>query len=214
MKEKITITIADDHVVFRQGLMALLKQLNNIKVINSVNNGKELIESLKLTRPDIVLMDIEMPVMNGRVTIEKLKQKYPDQKVIIMSMHFSDVYVYDFIKNGANGFLSKNCDIDKLVNTINTVYEKGICYDGDIAGAMASLIKKQELNSKASIKSLSKRELEIIKLICEKKSITEIAEILSLSPRTIQVHRYNISKKTRTKSILDLVDYARQNLLV
>lgn len=216
MSKLIHIGIADDHLVLRQGLISLLKEYDHLNVIISVNNGKELMDALKNSKPDIILLDIDMPVMNGREALEKINVKYPKVKVIIISQHFNDAYIIEFIKNGARGFLPKNCDIDKIVDAIQLVHEQGEYYDNKVSATMAAVLKKSPtaVNEVVPDTEFTKREIEILKLICSKKSNIDIAEVLNLSVRTIEGHRYNISKKTDTANTIELIEYAFQNNLL
>ncbi len=215
MSKTIHIGIADDHLVLRQGLISLLKEYDNLNVVVDVNNGKELLDSLKRNKPDIILLDIEMPIMNGREALEKMQFKYPLVKVIIMSMHFNDAYIIEFIKNGACAFLPKNCDIDKIVDAIYSVYEIGYYYDNRVSSAMAAILKKSVPREDVVFgMEFTKREIEIIRLICLKKSNIEIAKAVNLSVRTVEGHRYNISKKTNINNPVDLIDFAIHNKLI
>jgi DNA-binding NarL/FixJ family response regulator len=213
MTKPIHIGIVDDHLVLRQGLVSLLKEYDNLNIIISEDNGKELMAALKNSKPDIILLDIEMPVMNGREALEKIKIKYPKIKVIMMSQYFDDSYIVEFIKNGACAFLPKNCDIEKIVDAIHMVYEHGHYYDNKVSAAMAAMLKKSPstINEVVPDTEFTKREVEILKLICAKKSNIDIAEELSLSVRTIEGHRYNISKKTNTSNTIELIEYAIHN---
>lgn len=215
MSKTIHIGIVDDHLVLRQGLMMLLKEYENLNVILDAGNGKELLTALRHKTPDVVLLDIEMPVMNGRETLDRVKEKYPKVKIIIMSMHFNDAYIIEFIKNGACGFISKNSDIEKIVDAIQSVYELGYYYDHKVSVVMAEMIKRiPGINGVVPETDLTKREIQIIKLVCNKKTNIDIARLLNLSVRTIEGHRYNISKKTNTTNSLELVDYVIQNNLM
>lgn len=215
MSKTIHIGIVDDHLVLRQGLMMLLKEYENLNVILDAANGKEFLSALRHKTPDVVLLDIEMPVMNGRETLDRVREKYPKLKVIIMSMHFNDAYIIEFIKNGACGFISKNSDIEKIVDAIQSVYELGYYYDHKVSAVMADMIKRiPGINGVVPETDLTKREIQIIKLVCNKKTNIEIARLLNLSVRTIEGHRYNISKKTNTTNSLELMDYVIQNNLM
>jgi DNA-binding NarL/FixJ family response regulator len=212
MHQQIKIGIADDHLILRQGLIAILKEYSHLNIIIDVNNGQELMLELEKQIPDIILLDIEMPVMNGREVLEKVQQKYPNIKVIIMSMYFNDSYIIEFIKNGACAFLPKNCDVDTLIDAINTVYERGHFYDEKVSEAIVRLLKQIPKIEKIIPKAeFTNRELEIIEMICLKKTNLEIAETLHLSVRTIEGHRYNISKKTNTSNTLELVEFVIKN---
>jgi DNA-binding NarL/FixJ family response regulator len=216
MSDLIHLGIADDHLVLRQGLISLLKEYDNLNVIISANNGKELMQALKSSKPDIILLDIEMPEMNGREALERISIKYPKIKVIIMSQYFEDGYIVEFIKNGACAFLPKNCDIEKIVDAITYVHEHGYYFDNRVSMAMADMLKKMPspATSLAEDADLTKQELKIIHLICAKKTNTEIAESLHLSVRTIESHRYNISKKTGTTNSIELMEYSKKNDLL
>jgi DNA-binding NarL/FixJ family response regulator len=216
MKKRIHLGIADDHLVLRQGLISLLKEYDHLNIVLSVNNGKELMEELKKTKPDIILLDIEMQLMNGREALEKIKIEYPQIKVIIISQYFTNAFIIEFIKIGARGFLPKNCDIEKIVDAIQLVHENGEYYDNKVSSAMAEALKNapSEIDELVTKTELTKRELEILKLICQKKSNSEIANILFLSIRTVEVHRFNISKKTNTSNTLELIEYSYLHHLI
>jgi len=216
MKKRIHLGIADDHLVLRQGLISLLKEYDHLNIVLSVNNGKELMEELKKTKPDIILLDIEMPLMNGREALEKIKIEYPQIKVIIISQYFTNAFIIEFIKIGARGFLPKNCDIEKIVDAIQLVHENGEYYDNKVSSAMAESLKNapSEIDELVTKTELTKREFEILKLICQKKTNSEIANILFLSIRTVEVHRFNISKKTNTSNTLELIEYAYLHHLI
>lgn len=215
MKKKIHIGIVDDHLVLRQGLKMLLKEYDHMNVILDASNGKELLDALRTSMPDVILLDIEMPVMNGREALDKVLTKYPKLKVIMMSTHFNDGYVIEFIRNGACGFISKNSDIEKIVDAIQSVHELGYFYDHKVSAVMARMIKRlPAVTTLIPDTEFTKREIEIIKLVCNKKTNNDIARLLNLSVRTIEGHRYNISKKTNTSSTLDLIDFVAQNNLL
>ncbi len=211
MKNVIHIGIADDHKLLRQGIISLLSEYDNLNVIVDVNNGKELLEALKKSKPHVILLDIEMPIMNGKEALDKILVKYPEVKVIMMSMHFNDAYIIEFIQQGARGFLPKNCDIDKIVDAIHSVHEVGYYYDNKVSTAMVNMLKKSPVvNSVVCTTEFTKRELQILKMIYRKKTNSEISAALHLSVRTIEGHRFNISKKSLTNSPEDLIDFIRK----
>ena len=217
MKKPIRIAIVDDHIILRQGLMALLNEYEEIKIVFDASNGQELMDKLKSSKPDVVLLDIAMPIMNGREALEKMQLQYPEIKVIIMTQYFHDEHIIEFIRSGANAFLPKNCDIDKLLDAINHVYEHGFYYDNRISVVMANLLKKtppNNINKVVADTEFTKQEIKIIKLVCLKKSNAEIAEQLFVSVRTVESHRYNISKKTNTSNTIELIEYAERNGLL
>lgn len=212
MKKPIHIAIVDDHVIMRQGLISLLAEYEEINILFDANNGKELMDNLKTSKPDIVLLDIAMPVMNGKEALEKMQLKYPKIKVIIMTNYFHDEHIIEFVKAGANAFLPKNCDIDKLLDAINYVYEHGHYYDNRVSAILAAMLKKTPIANKVVADTeFTKQEIKVIKLVCMKRSNAEIAEELHVNIRTIESHRYNISKKTNTTNTMDLIEHAVKN---
>jgi DNA-binding NarL/FixJ family response regulator len=212
MKKPIYIAIVDDHIIMRQGLISLLAEYNEINILFDANNGKELMDNLKSSKPDIVLLDIAMPVMNGKEALEKMQLKYPKIKVIIMTNYFHDEHIIEFVKAGASAFLPKNCDIDKLLDAINYVYEHGHYFDNRVSSILASILKKTpSANKVVADTEFTKQEIKIIKLVCMKRTNAEIADELHVSIRTIESHRYNISKKTNTTNTIDLIEHAVKN---
>lgn len=212
MKKPIHIAIVDDHVIMRQGLISLLAEYEEINILFDANNGKELMDNLKTSKPDIVLLDIAMPVMNGKEALEKMQLKYPKIKVIIMTNYFHDEHIIEFVKAGANAFLPKNCDIDKLLDALNYVYEHGHYYDNRVSAILAAMLKKTPIANKVVADTeFTKQEIKVIKFVCMKRSNAEIAEELHVTVRTIESHRYNISKKTNTTNTIDLIEHAVKN---
>ena len=213
MKQEITIGIAEDHVMVRQGLISLLKEFDGFNVIFDVNNGQELIEELALRKADIILLDIDMPVMGGKEALAIIRERFPDVKVIIISMHFDNLHISEFIKNGANSFLQKSCYFEELFTAINSVYEYGRYYNESVSRALAKEFTGQ--NSKrpnAQEIKFTKRELEILTLIQNQKTNEEIATMLCISSRTVEWHRSNLIHKTGSKHTQDLIQWANQNL--
>ena len=147
---------------------------------------------------------------------KKINLKYPKIKVIIITHYFNDAYIIEFIRNGARGFLPKNCDIEKILDAIQAVHEIGEYYDNKVSATMAAVLKKSPtaVNEVVPDTEFTKREIEILRLICIKKSNIEISNALNLSVRTIEGHRYNISKKTNTANTIELIEYALQNNLL
>lgn len=212
MKKIIHIAIVDDHQITRDGLISLLKEYDEVQVLFDAGNGKELLDKLKVHRPDIILLDIAMPIMNGKEALEKIQLKYPKIKVIMMSQYFDNGHIIEFIKSGASAFLPKNCNIDKILDAIYAVHETGEYYDNKVSAAIAAVLKKTPTNLKVVADTeFTKQEIKIIKLVCLKKSNAEIADELNVSVRTIESHRYNISKKTNTSNTMDLIDHAVKN---
>ena len=210
--DKIKVIICDDHQILVQGLKSLLKDSEEIEIIATANNGQELLETLKNKKPDILLLDVDMPVMDGYETLKQVKSKYSSIKVISLTIHLDKTIIQKMMETGASGYLLKNINKSELSEAIRKVYS-GKIYISD--EATNSLLDKEKLEVKTaqldeSVEELTKREIEILKLIAEGYSNTEIGGILYISPRTVDTHRTNIMKKLNVKNIAGLIKYAVQ----
>lgn len=212
MSKSIKIAIAEDHDLMRQGLVSLLDSEENISVVFDVENGARLFDELKKKKVDVVLLDLEMPVLNGHQALKILSARYPEVAVIVVSMHYSDSFISESIASGAKGFLPKNCDIDKVVDAIYAVLDEGYYFDDKISKALLKRVMKNEgQKNNYTQDPLTSREHQIVELVCSGKTNKEIANLLCLSVRTVEVHRNTINKKTNTKNIASLVTYAIKN---
>lgn len=212
MKKPIRIAIAEDHDLFRQGLVSLLDHEEEIQVVLDVGNGQELIDQLRKQRVNVVIMDLEMPVLNGQSALKIIRSKLPAPKVIILSMHYSDEFISETIRLGASGFLPKNCSIDKMVDAIYAVHEQGYYFDDKVSKELLfKLVRNDDFKPTFQTENISEREREILDLICAEKTNLEIADMLNISNRTVEVHRKNLLKKTNAKNVVGLVIYAIKN---
>lgn len=214
MKKQIQLGIVEDHSIVRAGLVSMLKEYERIKILFDVSNGLELLDKLKTNKPDIILLDIEMPRMDGRVALEKIKKNYPKLKVIIITAFSEHAHIVEFIKMGVNSFLPKDCKIDELTEAIYSVQETGTYFDRHVSNVIAKELAEPSHTHSVEDASLSKQEIEIIKLICENKTSKEIAAIQSLSLKTIEFHRSKILRKTSSKNVAALVKYALHNKII
>lgn len=211
----VKIAVVDDHLLFRTGIVSLLKDYDHLDVIFQASNGVELLAMAAENPPDVVLLDIQMPEMDGIKATVRLKELYPDIKIIILTMHNEDEYIFDLMRKGANGFIPKNKSLDVLVDAIDSVIEKGYYYNDQITHALLNVNDEHlSVPGNAHPLELTGRELEIVKLICAQKSIREIANILEISPRTVDTHKNNIFLKTGAKNIIGVALYAVQNKLI
>ncbi|MGQ1909278.1 response regulator [Marinifilum sp. RC60d5] len=204
MKKQVRIAVVDDHKLFREGLKFLLEQQTDYYEIKEASNGKELLKLLSYWQADIILMDIEMPVMNGIEASLQVSQKYPDTKIIALSMHANENYYSEMINAGAKAFLLKNSRFEEVQQAIEAVNSNNSYFSTEI---LESIIKN--LNHKEKHKSdLTHREIEILYNICKGLSNQEIASQLCISKRTVDKHRENILLKTESKNTASLVVYA------
>lgn len=211
--EKIHVSIIDDHSLFRNGLKLLLSAFREIEVINECSNGKEFIQSLETVKHEIVLMDIEMPVMNGIDATKEAIIKVPGLKVITLSMFGEEEYYYKMIDAGVKGFILKNSDIDEVIKAIKSVKNGGTYFSQEILYNVVKNIREVRKTEQLQLQ-LSQRENEILELICKGLSNQEIADSLCISKRTVDKHRANILSKTDTKNTASLVMFAVEHKLI
>jgi DNA-binding NarL/FixJ family response regulator len=210
---KIEVIIADDHQMVAEGLKSLIEFDGEIVVKHIAPHGRELIRLLNFTEPDVVLMDIDMPVMNGFEAMQQIHKDFPDLKVIIVSMHEEKGLVKKMTDAGAKGFLFKNSDRDELIWAIKSVLEGRTYFTSKLT---MNLINEkssgQTMNtSDTKIASLTEREIEILKFIADGLSNKEIGEKLFISHRTVDTHRTNLMKKLDVNNIAGLIRYALKN---
>ncbi|HTL81244.1 MAG TPA: response regulator transcription factor [Bacteroidia bacterium] len=215
MSQSYKIAVVDDQQLFRKGLISLFQEFEELNVVIEASNGKEFLDKLKCKDPDVVFLDLEMPVMSGIETTEVLKSKFPELKIIILTMHNDEEIILHLIEKGAHGFLLKDEPIENLVDAVYSVMETGYSFNDRVSNAMIrSLVKSKKITPKFSDGKLSDREIEIVKLICKEYSNREIAEKLSLSVRTVDGHRDNIMSKIKAKNVVGVVMYAVKNNLL
>ena len=205
----IRVMIVDDHTIFREGLRSMIEKTPGITVAGEAKSGKTAVELARELLPDIVIMDIVMPDMNGIETTRELVGILPQIKIIGLSMHDDMHFATEMLKAGASGFLLKDCAFEELVDAINTVSAEGVYLSQKTGECMIrdyiSLLSKGN-NSAVSI--LSPREQEILRFVADGKSTKEIAAHLGVSVKTIETHRLNIMEKLEIKNMAELVKYA------
>jgi len=207
---KIKVLIVDDHPLVIEGLKSLLSVNRDIKVLESCNNGKEALDFLEENQVDIVLLDINLPDMNGIDVCELITAKYKNVSVIGLSTYGERSIINQMISNGAKGYLLKNVTETELVEAINKVY-RGNCYFGvEVQKAMANTI----FHSLGNTPRLTKREKQILKLVVSGKTNNKIAEDLFISPLTVETHRRNLMKKMNASNTASLVKLAIEKSLV
>jgi len=210
--EKIKIIIVDDHHLFRNGLRLLLESIPDFEITGEASNGVELLKVMDGTEADIILMDINMPVMDGIDATVQVLKKNPDIRVIALSMYGEEDYYYKMTDAGARGFLLKDSDISEVKEAIYTVRRGGTYFSQQLLQNVIQKIKHRE--SETKVATLSRREKEILEKICEGLSNQEIANALFISKRTVDKHRANLLEKTNSKNTASLILYAIKNKLI
>lgn len=215
-RKKMTVLIAEDHTVVRQGLSALINRQPDMQVIGEAGDGKEAVEKTKELCPDVVLMDIAMKHMNGLEATARIKKMAPEVKVLVLTMYENEEYIFQILRAGASGYLLKEAAMNDLISAIKAV-KKGESYLSPSISkkVIEDYIRRAELGEKATINDiLSDREREILQLIAEGHTYDDIASILCISKKTVETHRANIMDKLNIHDKVGLVKYAIRKGLI
>jgi DNA-binding NarL/FixJ family response regulator len=200
----ITVIIADDHPIVRDGFKKMISKSKEIKLVGEAENGEELIKVARLLKPDVIIADIRMPVMDGIEATKKIKAILPETEIIALSM-FNDLnVVVDMLNAGAKGYILKNAGKEQITEAIKTVYEKKPYYCSDTLDVLRNRTDTKK-------PALTKKEIEIIKLICKEYSTKQIASSLYLDIRTVEWYRNQILDKLNLKNTAGIVMYAAKN---
>lgn len=211
----INLAIADDHKIFRKGLKAMLEDYDHLHLLFEVGNGQEMIRQLSSNRPDVILMDIKMPEMDGLQATAYIHAQFPEIKILALSMYNDDKYILDMIKAGASGYLLKNAEPEEIVAAIVMVYQKGFYFNDHLSGTLVKeLLGNRAHQPVTGAVELNEREIDILKLICEEFTNVEIADKLFLSVRTVEGYRTRLFEKIGSKNIAGLVMYAVRNDII
>jgi DNA-binding NarL/FixJ family response regulator len=207
---KIKILIADDHSVVREGIKSMLNDVSDFAFVGEAENGKEAIEKINVLFPDIIIMDISMPVMTGIEAIKIIKKDYSEVKTIVLTIHSEKEYIEQIYKSGATGCLYKNAGKHEFESAIRAIYKGENYFSTDISNALL----KEHFSPHDKENSLTQRELQILKLIVEEFSNHEIADNLFISVRTVETHRKNLMQKLNIDSTIGLIKYAVKKGLI
>ncbi len=212
---KLKIYIVDDHKLFREGLKLLLSTQDFVQHIYEASNGREFVENLSIADCDVVLMDIEMPEMNGIEATEKALRMKPDLKVIVLSMYGDEQYYYKMVDAGVKGFVLKSSGIEKVIAAIHAVAEGENYFSEELLmNILNSMRGGNSVGTEISDNEISEREMEILYHVCLGLSNQEIADKLFISKRTVDKHRANLLSKTGCRNTAALVMYAIKNKMV
>lgn len=212
MSKHCDILLVDDHTLFRSGLKTLLGEVESYTIAGEASNGVEMLSFIQDHLPDLVLLDIDMPQMNGIEAAERALAMYPDLKIITLSMYGEEDYYFKMVSLGVKGFLLKNSELKDVIAAIDTVSDGGTFFSQELLFNLASNLKYAHTASFGDM--LSEREAEILLHICRGESNSEIADTLFISKRTVDKHRANILSKTGCKNTANLVVFAIKNNLV
>ncbi|MGL1885909.1 MAG: response regulator transcription factor [Reichenbachiella sp.] len=213
---KIKVILADDHVIVRNGIRILLESNGDVEVIAEASNGMEALEKSREFKPDILISDIRMPIMNGIEATAKLKDYSPNTKALILSMHDDEEYIIKSIESGASGYLLKDTTKEEFAKALKTIVDGQKYFSGDISNILVNSylnIKEGQsstINHPITVANIvdyhiTKREKQILQLVYKGNSNKEIADTLSKSVRTVETHRFNIMKKLGVGNITELL---------
>src|SRR5215204_23372 len=211
--KKIKIAIADDYKIFREGLKVSLSQDDNLHFLLEADNGEDLLKAIESKQPDVIIMDLKMPIMDGMEATQLVRKKYPSIKILVVSMYEDDKFIIHLMEIGANGYLLKNAEPDEIRKSIYALHENGY-YFNDLVNK--ALLKKLVLknNLKPSFNQnieLTEREMQVLKLICEEKTAAEIGKEIYLSPRSVEGIRQRLIEKVGVRNTAGLVMFAAKN---
>jgi len=214
-QDPIKVLIADDHVLYRAGVKTALSTKKDVKVIAEADNGMHLLNMLKMIQPDVILLDIQMPIMDGIGALPEIKKNWPNIKVIMLTMMDDHSMITKLMELGANSYLSKTSDSEIIYEAIKTCFEQEYYFNSLTNKALLTNLKQRNnvLPQKYAPQEaqLNDKEMLILKLMCEEKSTKEIADLVDLSPRTVEAIRDKLKVKTGAKSTAGLIMYAVKN---
>lgn len=215
--KKLQIMIVEDQHIFRKGLIMLLKEIRGVNIFGEASNGEEFLSMIEKERPDIVFMDIQMPVMNGIEATKKALDLYPTLKIVAISMFGDEEYLVSMIEAGVKGFLLKTVEEYELNKAIELVADNKNYFSDELLPVLTNSLvnrkSKPESNDTELKEELTKREIEVLNLICKGYTIKEIADQLFISQRTVDGHKANLFRKTGVDSSVKLVTFAIRNNL-
>lgn len=211
MENKIKIALVDDHEMFRSGVRLILSEQKNWEIVIEAENGKEFLNQLKVIKPDVVLLDISMPVLNGYDTAAQALSVYPDLKIIVLSMLNEDDYYFKMIEIGVKGFVLKNSGVEELTRAIIEVSEGNNYFAQDLLKKIILKVNNKSVKQKLHLKD---KEKEVLRYICNGYTNKEISDKLFLSVKTIEKYRHSLIQKTETRNTAHLVMHAIKNKLI
>ena len=212
----IKVAIADDHKIFRKGVILSLRPYSNIKFVQEAENGEELLAGLAESAPDVILMDLRMPLKDGIETTKIVSKQYPNIYVLVLSMHEDERFVSHLMENGANGYLLKNAEPQEIRRAIMDVYEKGYYLNNFVNRILIKKAhaKQKSLPSLSSDITISDKEKEVLQFICMEFTAQEIAQKMNISPRTVEAIKDRLMERFGSKNTAGLVFFAVKNNLV
>ena len=214
--KKIKIAIADDYKIYRDGLKVGLAEDEQLEVVLEADNGQELMYGLERISPDVIIMDLKMPVLDGMEATKQIRKMYSQIKVLVVTMYDDDKFIIHLMENGANGYLLKNADSDEIRRSIHAVHDNGYYFNDLVNKALLKkLVMKGNFKPSFNLNiEFSERELEVLKLICDEMTTAEIGKEIFLSPRSVEGIRQRLIEKVGVKNTAGLVMFAVKSGIV
>lgn len=205
----IKVFLADDHKIFRQGLREIIAEEQDMAIAGEAENGRDAITQIIKLKPDVVIMDVGMPTLNGIEATRQIKRDLPKIRVIALSMHLDEKIVVEMLRAGAVGYLCKKCDADELISAIRSASTGQTYLSPSISGALVeSYVRNVPVTPASAFSQLTDREREILQLLVEEKTVKEIAGDLRLSLKTVHAHREHLMRKLNIQTVAGLTKYA------
>lgn len=214
MPQRIKVLIADDHTIVRSGVRLLLDGETDIEVVGEALDGAEAVDMVATLRPDVVLMDIAMPGVDGMEATRYIKEEWPEVNVLVLTMHRRDEYFFEMLQAGASGYILKGAETNELIHAVRVVARGEVFLYPTMSRKLVRDYLERQVEENAPSSSLSPREEQILKLLAEGYSSKEIAEQLVISPSTVYTHRSKLMEKLGLNSRHELIQYARRQGLI
>jgi len=214
IKKNMKFILVDDHPLYREGIRLLIELEGIGEVIAEAENGKQFLELLEIELPDMVIMDIDMPVMDGLEATKRALAKYPDLRILVLSMHSESEYYSKFIEAGVQGFVLKTANKGELEHAFASIFRGKTFFSQELLLNLISDLKNPNTKKEIPNYNFSKQEFEVLKYICKGMSAKEMAKVMLRSPKTIEVYRSKLLQKTQTKNTLDLALFAIKNKII
>ena len=213
----LKIAVVDDHLLFRKSLTLLVNSFKGMEVIIEAENGKDFLKQATFNTPDVVLLDLDMPVMNGYETCKILLEKYPNTKVLVVSQLSSRESVYKMMETGAHGYFTKNSHPEQLEHALQSVVSEGIFFGTELSTLVKEAFHWEKVNPiplKPHKDLLSEREIQILKMVCNEMISKDIAQKLFINVRTVETHRKHIIEKADSKNSLGAILFVLKHKMV
>jgi two-component system nitrate/nitrite response regulator NarL len=211
---KVKLLLVDDHRLFREGIRASLVHFPSIKPVGEATNGKDALRKCKELQPDVVLMDLNMPEMSGLEATPLIREKFPDTKIIVLTVHDNKEYIFKILRAGAHGYLLKDASPEELARAIESVAQGGAFFSPGVSNVLLQDLQTAKRQDTTQESELSGREQEVLRAIAQGKTTKEVATELNLSPRTVETYRVRLKRKLNARNVAELLNHARKRQLL